>query len=89
VNSAASGGGGGGGDNGNQATSAVDSGGGVSPASTSDSSGVGGGKGSIKENNQLYGLHALNNLDIAVNGKDVNAMPSYQGRDSPMSNNYS
>ena len=28
--------------------------------------------------NQFYGLHALNNLDIAVNGKDVNAMPSYQ-----------
>ena len=28
--------------------------------------------------NAFYGLHALNNLDIAVNGKDVNAMPSYQ-----------
>ena len=28
--------------------------------------------------NQFYGLHALNNLDIAVNGKGVNAMPSYQ-----------
>ena len=28
--------------------------------------------------NRLYGLHALNNLDIAVNGKEVNSMPSYQ-----------
>ena len=27
--------------------------------------------------NKLYGLHALNNLDIAVNGKEVNSMPSY------------
>ena len=28
--------------------------------------------------NPLYGLHALNNLDIAVNGKEVNSMPSYR-----------
>ena len=32
----------------------------------------------IKKDNRLYGLHALNNLDIAVNGKEVNSMPSYQ-----------
>ena len=31
-----------------------------------------------KQDNRLYGLHALNNLDIAVNGKEVNSMPSYQ-----------
>ena len=31
-----------------------------------------------KADNRLYGLHALNNLDIAVNGKEVNSMPSYQ-----------
>ena len=31
-----------------------------------------------KSDNRLYGLHALNNLDIAVNGKEVNSMPSYQ-----------
>ena len=31
-----------------------------------------------KKDNRLYGLHALNNLDIAVNGKGVNSMPSYQ-----------
>lgn len=30
------------------------------------------------KDNRLYGLHALNNLDIAVNGKEVNSMPSYQ-----------
>jgi hypothetical protein len=30
------------------------------------------------QDNRLYGLHALNNLDIAVNGKEVNSMPSYQ-----------
>lgn len=30
-----------------------------------------------KTDNRLYGLHALNNLDIAVNGKEVNSMPSY------------
>ena len=29
------------------------------------------------DDNKLYGLHALNNLDIAVNGKEVNSMPSY------------
>ncbi|XP_059089545.1 uncharacterized protein LOC131885497 isoform X2 [Tigriopus californicus] len=31
-----------------------------------------------REQNSLYGLHALNNLDIAVNGRVVNSMPSYQ-----------
>ena len=31
-----------------------------------------------KADNRLYGLHALNNLDIAVNGKEVNSMLSYQ-----------
>ena len=35
--------------------------------------------GSLDSNtNPLYGLHALNNLDIAVNGKEVNSMPSYR-----------
>ena len=33
---------------------------------------------SATKDNRLYGLHALNNLDIAVNGKEVNSMPSYQ-----------
>ena len=28
--------------------------------------------------NPYNGLHALNNLDIAVNGQEVNSMPSYQ-----------
>ncbi len=32
---------------------------------------------SASSDNRLFGLHALNNLDIAVNGKDVNSMPSY------------
>ena len=31
----------------------------------------------LPQDNRLYGLHALNNLDIAVNGKEVNSMPSY------------
>ena len=42
---------------------------------------LGGGGGRVSRSNQdnhLYGLHALNNLDIAVNGKNVNSMPSYQ-----------
>ncbi len=33
---------------------------------------------SKNHNNRLFGLHALNNLDIAVNGKNVNSMPGYQ-----------
>ena len=68
-NGRASGGGGGGGVANHPA--AVDSGGFSPGGSSSDSTK------NLKEN-KLYGLHALNNLDIAVNGKDVNAMPSYQ-----------
>ena len=32
----------------------------------------------LKGTNPYNGLHALNNLDIAVNGQEVNSMPSYQ-----------
>ncbi len=31
----------------------------------------------VQNSNHLFGLHALNNLDMAVNGRTVNAMPSY------------
>ena len=44
-------------------------------SSAEDSSGI---NNKTATANELYGLHALNNLDIAVNGKNVNTMPSYQ-----------
>ena len=70
-------------------SSGVDSGGGISPVGDVEggSSSSGGASYNNRKtsnasaadgSNAFYGLHALNNLDIAVNGKDVNAMPSYQ-----------